>query len=71
MKLKRGTSVTFFMSQAGDCYNAARSRLLQEVQQAVGQEEVAQVVRTKLHFESICSLPLWTAHDTCKSKDTR
>lgn len=63
--------VTFFVSQAGDADNAARSGLLQEIQQAVCQEEVAQVVDTKLHFKAVCSLPLWAAHDTCKSKGTK
>lgn len=58
----------FFVGQAGDDDDAARSGLHQEIQQAVCQEEVAQVVHTKLHFKSICSLPLRTAHDTCKSK---
>lgn len=54
------------MGQAGHIDHTAGAGLLQQVQQTVGQKEVAQVVHPELHLKAVHGLPFWTHHDPWK-----
>lgn len=46
-------NVSPLMSHGGQCDHSSSSRVLHPLQQQAGQQEVAQVINTKLHAEAI------------------
>ena len=66
----KDSAFTSLVCQAGDDNNTTWSRLLQQVEETVGEEEMTQVVDTKLHFKAVLRLPLWTHIDTSKKTKT-